>query len=55
TDTVPREHARHARWVLPELVCEVQFTEWTKDGRLRHPSYQGLRSDIDPKDVQREP
>jgi bifunctional non-homologous end joining protein LigD len=55
TDTVPREHARHARWVLPELVCEVQFTEWTKDGRLRHPSYQGLRSDIDPKDVRREP
>jgi len=55
TDAVPREHARHAQWVRPELVCEVQFTEWTKDGRLRHPSYQGLRVDIEPKDVRREP
>ncbi len=54
-DTVPREHARHAKWVLPRLVCEVQFTEWTKDGRLRHPSYQGLRNDIEPGDVRREP
>ncbi|MCU1675835.1 MAG: polymerase LigD, ligase domain protein [Frankiales bacterium] len=55
TETVPREHARNAHWVRPELVCEVQFTEWTKDGRLRHPSYQGLRADIEAKDVRREP
>lgn len=32
-------------WVAPQLVVEVSFTEWTKDGRLRHPVYQGLRFD----------
>jgi bifunctional non-homologous end joining protein LigD len=55
SEAVPREHSRGAHWVAPTLVCEVAFTEWTKDGRLRHPSYQGLRADIDPKDVRREP
>jgi bifunctional non-homologous end joining protein LigD len=55
SDSVPREHSRGANWVAPTLVCEVAFTEWTRDGRLRHPSYQGLRADIDPKDVRREP
>lgn len=32
-------------WVEPKLVCEVEFTEWTEDGALRHPSFQGLRED----------
>ena len=41
-------------WVEPELVAEVAFLEWTSDGRLRHPSFQGLRRDKDPKDVVRE-
>jgi bifunctional non-homologous end joining protein LigD len=36
---------RSAHWVKPELVGEVAFTEWTADGRIRHPSFQGLRSD----------
>jgi bifunctional non-homologous end joining protein LigD len=45
---------RRAHWVRPELVAEVAFTEWTSDGRLRHPSFQGLREDKDPKDVVRE-
>jgi len=39
-----------ARWCLPELVCEVHYTELTKDGTLRHPTFRGLRSDIDPRD-----
>ena len=43
-----------AHWVKPELVGEVAFTEWTSDGRLRHPSFQGLRADKSPKDVVRE-
>jgi bifunctional non-homologous end joining protein LigD len=43
---VPAEHARSARWVEPVLVCEVDYTEWTRDGRLRHPSYKGLRDDL---------
>jgi bifunctional non-homologous end joining protein LigD len=51
---VPREHARSAVWVEPVLVCEVDYTEWTRDGRLRHPSYKGLRDDVDPRDVVRE-
>ena len=58
TDTpacpVPREHARSARWVRPELVVEVEFTAWTRDGRLRHPSYKGVRDDVRPQDVVRE-
>lgn len=32
-------------WVEPKLVCEVEFTEWTPEGRLRHPSFRGLRDD----------
>jgi len=48
-------HVRHARWVRPELVAQVEFGEWTGDGRLRHPSYIGLRADKDPADVVREP
>lgn len=46
--------ARRAHWVKPELVCEVAFTEWTADGRIRHPSFQGLRADKRPADVRRE-
>ena len=53
-DDVPREHARSAVWVEPELVCDVEFTEWTRDGRLRHPSYKGLRDDVPPEGVTRE-
>jgi bifunctional non-homologous end joining protein LigD len=51
---VPAEHARVARWVAPELVGEVVFGEWTRDNRLRHPSWRGLRPDKDPRDVVRE-
>jgi bifunctional non-homologous end joining protein LigD len=51
---VPREHARVARWVRPELVAEVEFTSWTREGRLRHPSYKGLREDLEPGQVVRE-
>ena len=45
---------RGAHWVEPRLVAAVAFTEWTGDGRLRHPSYQGLRPDKDPRTVVRE-
>lgn len=41
-------------WVAPSVVCEVQFAEWTADGRLRHPSFQGLRVDKAPTDIIRE-
>lgn len=51
---VPREHARTAVWVEPRLVCEVEFIAWTRDGRLRHPSFKGVRDDLRPQDVVRE-
>ena len=38
-------------WVQPRLVAEVGFSEWTTDGGLRHPKFQGLRDDKDPADV----
>jgi bifunctional non-homologous end joining protein LigD len=41
-------------WVRPELVVEVAFMEWTPDGALRHPSFQGLRRDKPARDVRRE-
>ena len=46
--------ARRAHWVKPQLVAEIAFTEWTKDGTLRHPSFQGLREDKNPTEVVRE-
>lgn len=46
---LPRAH-----WVKPELVAEIAFTEWTRDGKLRHPRYLGLRSDKPAREVIRE-
>jgi bifunctional non-homologous end joining protein LigD len=46
--------ASDSRWVKPQLVAQVQFTEWTSDGILRHPSFQGLRHDKKAADVVRE-
>lgn len=34
--------------------ASVEFTEWTEDGKMRHPSFQGLRTDKDPRQVRRE-
>jgi len=45
---------RDAHFVAPELVVEVAFTEWTGDGRLRHPVMLGQRDDLDPRAVRRE-
>jgi bifunctional non-homologous end joining protein LigD len=50
-EPVPREHARHARWVEPVLVGEVEYRLMTRDGRLRHASWRGLRPDRDPAEV----
>lgn len=41
-------------WVKPELVCNVKFTEWTRDGHMRHPVFLGLRADKAATDVQKE-
>jgi bifunctional non-homologous end joining protein LigD len=42
------------RWVRPELVAQVAFSEWTRDGRLRHPRFLGLRQDKPAREVVRE-
>jgi bifunctional non-homologous end joining protein LigD len=54
TPPPPGSLGRNAHWVKPELVCEVVFTEWTSDGKIRHPSFQGLRADKNPKEIGRE-
>jgi bifunctional non-homologous end joining protein LigD len=43
-----------AVWVKPRYVAQIHFTEWTADGRLRHPTFQGLRTDKKPEEVVRE-
>lgn len=59
-DVIPRTEVkgapriRTATWVAPRLVGQVAFTEWTADGRLRHPSFLGLREDKATEDVVRE-
>ncbi|WP_297600519.1 non-homologous end-joining DNA ligase [Mycobacterium sp.] len=43
-----------AHWVRPEMVVQIGFSEWTRDGKLRHPRYLGMRTDKEPGDVVRE-
>jgi bifunctional non-homologous end joining protein LigD len=49
---LPRERGVH--WTQPRLVAQIGFSEWTTDGRLRHPRFQGLRRDKSPAEVIRE-
>ena len=51
---LPASEMRLCTWIEPKLICEIQFTEWTGDGSLRHPSFQGMREDISPSEVGRE-
>jgi bifunctional non-homologous end joining protein LigD len=46
--------ARDAHWIEPRIVAEVAFLEWTEGGHIRHPSFQGLRDDKDPREVRAE-
>ena len=48
------EIPRNANWVRPKLVCEVAFGEWTRDGRVRHSVFHGLRDDKPPASIVRE-
>ena len=45
---------QHVHWVKPDLVAQIAFTEWTRDGQLRHPRFLGLRRDKPARDVVRE-
>ena len=50
----PDPRLRGARWMRPELVCEVEYQGWTDDWRLRAPSFKGIRTDKLPRDCRRE-
>jgi bifunctional non-homologous end joining protein LigD len=52
SDRVPG--AGKVTWTRPDLVAQVAFTEWTDDGRMRHPSFRGLRADKPAREVVRE-
>jgi bifunctional non-homologous end joining protein LigD len=51
---VPRSEMAGAHWVEPKLAAEVRFTGFTQDGRLRHPTFRGLREDKKPSEIVRE-
>jgi bifunctional non-homologous end joining protein LigD len=51
---MPKVRKGDVAWVEPKLVCEVEFAQWTHDGHLRAPVYQGLREDKAPEEVQAE-
>jgi len=50
-DRLPRAGVH---WVKPKLVAQIGFTEWTAEGKLRHPRFLGLREDKKPEEVVRE-
>jgi bifunctional non-homologous end joining protein LigD len=52
--SVPPDMQRGARWVEPDLVAQVEFTEWTDEGRMRQPVFLGLRDDREARHVVRE-
>lgn len=49
----PKTNAKPT-WIKPEIVCEIRFTGWTKEGLMRHPIFMGIREDKNPRDVIRE-
>ncbi len=51
---VPKSDAKDAHWVTPDLVAEIAFTEFTRAGTLRHPSFIGLRTDKPAREIVRE-
>ncbi|HVQ28623.1 MAG TPA: DNA ligase D, partial [Vicinamibacteria bacterium] len=52
--SVPAELQRGAHWVEPDLVAQVEFTQWTDEGRMRQPVFLGLRDDKEARHVVRE-
>ncbi len=45
---------KHVHWLKPKLICEVKFSEWTEEGIIRHPSFEGLRMDKKAKSIVKE-
>ena len=51
-ERIPTAAKRGTHWVRPELVAEVRFQTWTEDGLLRHASFQRVRKDLEPKQLE---
>jgi bifunctional non-homologous end joining protein LigD len=49
-----KEEMKNCRWLKPELVAQIEFTNWTEDDHLRHSKFVGLREDKEPREVVRE-
>ena len=49
-----KQPPKETRFLAPELVCEVEFAEWTRDATMRHPTFRGLRFDKPATEVRRE-
>jgi bifunctional non-homologous end joining protein LigD len=54
-ERLPAEDRKGAHWTRPELVAHIEFTEWTRDGKIRLPSFQGLRLDLSAHDLDNAP
>jgi len=54
TQNITPTEMRRCTWVEPELVCAIKFTEWTRDHKLRHPVFLGVREDKSASEVVRE-
>jgi ATP-dependent DNA ligase len=52
--SLTRDEMQNCQWVKPLLVAQIEFTEWTPDGHLRHASFEGIRSDKEPRRIVRE-
>jgi bifunctional non-homologous end joining protein LigD len=52
--SLTREEMKNCIWLKPELVAQIEFTEWTPDGHLRHSKFVAFGDDKDPHDVMRE-
>ena len=48
------DEMKEYRWLKPELVAQIEFTEWMPDGHLRHSSFVGLSDDKEPRQIVRE-
>ena len=51
---ITKEQMREIQWVMPRVVAQVSFTEWTSGGNLRHATFKGIRTDKKPRQVVRE-
>ena len=52
--SLTRDEMQNCQWLTPLVVAQIEFTEWTLDGHLRHASFVGLRNDKEASQIRRE-